>query len=67
MELPLEVCDLRFVQWPGFGKHRLELLGPHDGHVVDGERAAEQRPVRVNETQHSPYRHLWPLGQGGPD
>ena len=52
MELPLEVCDLRFVQWPGFGKHRLELLGPHDGHVVNAPPSSGQSA----STKHSTPR-----------
>lgn len=67
MELPLQVGDLLLAQESGLGQGRLELPRPHHRHVVHGERAADQGPVRVDEAQHAPHRNLRLIGQGCAD
>jgi hypothetical protein len=67
VQLPLQVGYLILVHRSRLGQQRLELLRPDHGHVVHGERAADQWPVRVDETQHTPHRNLRLVDQGRTD
>jgi len=67
VQAPLQVGDLILVHRSGLGQERLELLRPQHGHVVHGERTADQWPVRVDEAQHTPHRNLRLVDQGRAD
>ena len=67
VELPLKFSDAIGVERPGLGKHRLELLRPHHQDIVDGEGASDQRPVGVDEAEHTVHGNIGMIQEGRPD